>query len=256
MVSFRTLLRNGVVVEAVSWIASLYLRVVWLTGRWTIENREIADRLVAARRPFIICFWHSRLLMLPFAWTYTPRLSIVISHHRDGRFIARTVGRIGIGTIAGSSSRGGGAALRAMVRTLDGGDYVGISPDGPRGPRMRASVGAVRAARLAGAVMLPATYGVSRRRVLNSWDRFIVPLPFARGIIRAGEPVTITRDADDDAIEQARLLLEARLNEITRDVDARLGLAPVEPASEAANDRVAGKPALRGPSKLHTAGER
>lgn len=232
--SARGFVRHPVVGAILSWIAALYIRLVWLTGRWRIENGEIADRLISDKRPFIACFWHGRMLMIPNAWKYDARISILISQHRDGIFISRTLGHLGVGTIAGSSSRGGGGALVAMVRALKRGEYVGITPDGPRGPRMRAAAGAAMAARLSGAVLLPVSYSATRRKVLSSWDRFILPLPFTRGILRIGQPIDVPRDADDTAIEHARVRLETELIALTDALDTELGVDRVEPATKTA----------------------
>jgi 1-acyl-sn-glycerol-3-phosphate acyltransferase len=95
---------------------------------------------------------------------------------------------------------------------------------------MRAGKGVVRTARLAGVPLLPVTYAASRRRVLRSWDRFVLPLPFARGVIRIGAPIEVPANADDDDIERIRGHLESTLNDMTRELDARYGLAPITPA--------------------------
>ncbi len=191
--------------------------------------------MIADGTPFIACFWHGRMLMIPNAWKYSARMSILISHHRDGIFISRTLAHLGIGTIAGSSSRGGAGALVSMVRALKRGEYMGITPDGPRGPRMRATPGAATAARLSGAVLLPVSYSATRRRVLGSWDRFVVPLPFSRGIIRVGAPIEVPRDTDDAGLEAVRQKLEVDLINLTMVLDSELGVAPVEPAPNAAD---------------------
>lgn len=226
----RRLIRNSTVGALLSWIAARYIRLVWLTGRWRIENAVVVDRLIAEKRPFIACFWHGRMLMIPNAWKYDARISILISQHRDGVFISRTLDHLGVGTIAGSSSRGGGGALVAMVRALKRGEYIGITPDGPRGPRMRAAPGAAAAARLSGAVLLPVSYSATRRKVLSSWDRFVLPFPFTRGIVRIGQPIEVLPDADDVALEQARSRLETELISLTDALDTELGVELVEPA--------------------------
>lgn len=233
MAAASRLMRRPAVSAILSWFAAGYIRLVWITGRWRIENAEIADRMVADGTPFIACFWHGRMLMIPNAWRYDARMSILISHHRDGVFISRTLAHLGIGTIAGSSSRGGAGALAGMVRALKRGEYMGITPDGPRGPRMRAAAGAAAAARLSGATLLPVSYSAARRRVLNSWDRFVVPLPFSRGIVRIGTPIEVPRDADEKRLDVARRELEDALTALTMELDAELGVDPVDPAPEA-----------------------
>ena len=235
MAAASRLMRRPAVSAALSWLAARYIRLVWITGRWQVENIDIADRMIADGTPFIACFWHGRMLMIPNAWKYSARMSILISHHRDGIFISRTLAHLGIGTIAGSSSRGGAGALVRMVRALKRGEYMGITPDGPRGPRMRATPGAATAARLSGAVLLPVSYSATRRRVLGSWDRFVVPLPFSRGIIRVGAPIEVPRDTDDAGLEAVRQKLEVDLINLTMVLDSELGVAPVEPAPNAAD---------------------
>ena len=232
MAAASRLMRRPAVSAALSWLATRYIRLVWVTGSWRIENADIADRMVADGTPFIACFWHGRMLMIPNAWKYDARMSILISHHRDGVFISRTLAHLGIGTIAGSSSRGGGGALVNMVRALKRGEYMGITPDGPRGPHMRAAPGATAAARLSGAVLLPVSYSAARRRVLNSWDRFVVPLPFSRGIIRLGGPIEVPRAADKTQLEGARRRLESELISLTSALDTELGVDPMDPAPE------------------------
>jgi hypothetical protein len=231
MPDFRRALEVAALRRSAGWLTALYIRLVWRLGRWTVENEEIVTGLVAARRAFIICFWHGRLLMMPPAWRYGIRVHIVISRHRDGRFIAQAVDRFGLSTIAGSSSKGGRAALRSMLQVLARGECVAVTPDGPRGPRMRATAGVVRAARLAGVPLLPVTFAVSRRRVLPSWDRFVLPLPFARGAIVVGAPIEAPVDAAAETVERVRSALETTLNDMTREADARFGFAPIGPAS-------------------------
>jgi lysophospholipid acyltransferase (LPLAT)-like uncharacterized protein len=108
-----------------------------------------------------------------------------------------------------------------MLKRLADGEWVGITPDGPRGPAMVASSGIVTIARLARVPIVPVTYATSRRRVLDTWDRFYLPLPFGRGLYLWGEPIEIAADLDEDGIERARLLVETRMNELAREADRR-----------------------------------
>jgi lysophospholipid acyltransferase (LPLAT)-like uncharacterized protein len=216
------------------WLGSLYIRLVHATSRWQVIDGGPADGLWDAGKPFILAFWHGRILMMPKSWRASVPIHMLISQHRDGQLIARTVSHFGIHTVAGSTTRGGSAALRAMLKFLKSGECVGITPDGPKGPRMRASMGIVNVAKLAGVPILPATFSTSRRRLLGSWDRFAVALPFSRGVFIWGEPITVARDADEAALETARKAVEAGLNAITVEADRRLGLATPDPDAEEA----------------------
>ena len=217
------------------WFAAHYIRLVRHTGRWTMVGGEIPQKFWDAGKPFILAFWHGRLLMMPYCWDHRRTIYMLISQHRDGQLIARTVGHFGIRTAAGSTTRGGAQALRAMVKALANGDYVGVTPDGPRGPRMRASDGIVSVARLSGVPVIPVAYGITRGRFLNSWDRFLVAWPFGRGVIVWGEPIHVDRHAEGDASEAARRQVEDGLNAVTRQADRLTGRTPVEPAPVAAS---------------------
>lgn len=212
------------------WLGSLYIRFVYLTGRWTVVNGGHADGLWDQGKPFILAFWHGRILMMPKSWRASVPIHMLISQHRDGQLIARTVSHFGIDTVAGSTTRGGSAALRAMLKFLKNGECVGITPDGPKGPRMRASMGIINVAKLAGVPILPATFSTSRRRLLGSWDRFAVALPFSRGVFIWGDSIAVTRDASEEQLESARQAVEAELNAITAEADRLLGQETPEPA--------------------------
>jgi lysophospholipid acyltransferase (LPLAT)-like uncharacterized protein len=219
----RRFARSDRIRHLLCWLVSLYIRFVFATSKWSVEGGETARRLHAAGRPFILAFWHGRLLMMPRAWQPGVPIHMLISGHRDGRIIADAVGHFGIASIAGSSSRGGRAALRLMVKTLKGGDCVGITPDGPRGPAMRATHGIVATARLAGVPILPLSYATRRRRLMRSWDRFHLAFPFTTGIFLWGAAIEIPVDADEAALERYRLIVEERLTALGAEADRRMG---------------------------------
>lgn len=211
-------------------LGASYVRFVHATTRWTHVRGETPEKYWAEGRAMLGCFWHNRMLLMPFIWPQGRPISMLISHHGDGRLISDIIGRLGIDTIAGSSSRGGADALRTMISTLKSGVSVAVTPDGPRGPRMHAAPGAVHAARLAGAPLIPVSLATSRRKVLRSWDRFLLDLPFARGVFVWGNPIDVPADAGDAEMEAVRLALESELNRISAEADRLMGHTPVEPA--------------------------
>jgi lysophospholipid acyltransferase (LPLAT)-like uncharacterized protein len=231
--SLKTVLRQPWALAALSFVLANYLRLVHVTSRWQMLGHENFTRYWDRREPFIPAFWHGRLAMMPYTWRRGVPICMLQSPHPDGRLIALTVNRLGIQTIYGSSKRGGAAAMRAVIKTLQAGTCVGFTPEGPRGPRMRAGLGVVHAARLSGRPIVPCTFAVRRRRVFKSWDRFVLALPFTRGVFICGEPIHVDRNANDDAMECARQLLEDRLNAITEDADKRVGVPPIAPAPAA-----------------------
>lgn len=195
--------------------------LAWLIGRslrWQEEGRERLEAARAAGRPVLFVFWHSRLLHVCYRLA-RERLVMMVSHSRDGDIIARVARDQGIASVRGSSSRGGTAALRALARAMRERDVCGgITPDGPRGPRQVLQPGALLAARLAGAAIVPVGLGFSRKKVFASWDAFQLPYPFARARLVFGEPVGAPA-GDGAAFEAARVDLERRLNEVTARAD-------------------------------------
>jgi len=230
VMSVKKLLKSDGVRRVLCWLGSLYIRLVHLLSRWRTVRAEIPEAYWRDGTPFILCFWHGRLLMLPYCWNHRHPIHMLISQHRDGQIIARTIAHFGVHTIAGSSSRGGAQALRAMVKSLKAGECIGITPDGPRGPRMRASEGVVSVARLAGVPIIPVAFSTSRGRLLRSWDRFMVAWPFGRSVVVWGDPIEVPRNADATELERLRSHVEVSLNAITEEADHLVGRTPVEPA--------------------------
>ncbi|MGE3474734.1 MAG: lysophospholipid acyltransferase family protein [Rhodospirillaceae bacterium] len=219
--------RTPAVQRMVGATLAAHIGLVRRTTRWKTIGEDAARCAWAGETPVIVAFWHNRLAMMPYCWPSARPFHMLISAHPDGQLIARTVRHFGIETVAGSSTRGGSEALRSLVRLIKSGVSVGITPDGPRGPRMRASDGAIALARLSGAPIVPAAVSVSRRVVLNSWDRLIIALPFGEGAMVWGEPVTVTNGADTDAL---RARLEAELTRVSAQADEMVGHSPIMPA--------------------------
>jgi lysophospholipid acyltransferase (LPLAT)-like uncharacterized protein len=226
----KNISRNRLARAAACLAAALLIRTVWATSRWRVIRAPGLERIWNSDKPFIVCFWHGRLMMMSFAWTRSQNFNMLISSHADGRLIAGTVARLGINTVAGSSSQGGAGALRSLVQILKGGNSVGITPDGPRGPRMRASTGAIALARLSGAPMVPLAFSCRRRRIWNSWDRFVLAWPFTSGVFMWGEPIEVPGDADAAMLDALQSNLEERMNSLTVEADRHCGHEPIDPA--------------------------
>ena len=170
----KRILSSNAVQSVLCLIIALYTRLVYFTVRWQFVRGDIPAAFWDSDKPFILALWHGRLLMMPYSWRRNGKkiggenknIYILISAHRDGQLIAKTIGRLGLKSIEGSSSKGGAGALKRMVGVLKAGEYVGITPDGPRGPRMRASSGVVALARLSGSPVIPVTCSVTRYRMV------------------------------------------------------------------------------------------
>jgi len=179
------------------------VRALAATWRIRIRNRQATDALRAARTPIVFAFWHGD--MLPLLWQHRNEgVAILISSHRDGEIIARTAEAFGFRTVRGSSSRGAGRALLGLVRELEGGREVAVTPDGPRGPTGRFAPGALVAAQRAGCPIVPVAAHANLAWRLKSWDRFLIPKPFARVTVAYGPPTWVQASSARDATEEAR----------------------------------------------------
>lgn len=232
----KAIFRNVWVQSVLGALAAVYLWLVRVTSRWTDEGRPATEAAWSGAEPVIIAFWHNRLLMMPYCWSSRTPFHMLISGHADGRLIAKSVKWFGISTITGSSSQGGAGATRALVKLLKTGGSVGITPDGPRGPRMRAGDGPLALAKLSGVKIVPAAVSVSHRKVLSSWDRLIIPLPFSRGVRIWGTPIDVPKDSTPEDFVRIRQVLEDALTAVSNRADTLVGQACIAPAEHPERD--------------------
>jgi lysophospholipid acyltransferase (LPLAT)-like uncharacterized protein len=226
----RRLIRHPAVQAGLARLLGAYLALVARTTRWELLGAAPALAEVAAGRPLILAFWHERLPLIPalfrLAAAEQPEVArlrphVLVSQHRDGRFIGAAVERFGVAMVYGSSRRGGAAALVELLRVLRAGNPVLLTPDGPRGPRRQAAPGVAQLAALSGAMVLPVGAATRRHRLLPSWDRMMLPLPFGRGAIVCGPLIAVPRDGVAAALPD----IAAAMDEAAAAADAAAGIA-------------------------------
>ncbi len=205
--------------ESLSWrsramllLGKGFLQMLARTWRIRVVNGGYLLDLRRAERPFIFALWHGHLL--PLLWHHRRQgVIILISEHHDGELVARAAESLGYGLIRGSSTRGADRALISLVRELNAGHEVAITPDGPRGPAETFAPGALVAAQRSDSFILPVAASADRAWRLRSWDRFVIPKPFARVTIAYATPTkvlaTTSRAAAEEGPRFERLLNEA-----------------------------------------------
>ncbi len=220
MLSWKRLGRQRWVQVTVGMLAAEYLRLVSKTTPFAVEPADIYDR-VEADFPIILAMWHGQHFLLPFAKRPKHRAKVLISRHRDGEINAIVAERLGVGTIRGSGDqglefnrKGGVAAFSAMLNALEEGYNVAMTADVPKVSRV-AGLGIVKLAQLSGRPIYPIATATSRRIQLDNWDRSAVNLPFSRGAAVIANPIRVPQNADDAALETARLSVEHALNAVT-----------------------------------------
>jgi lysophospholipid acyltransferase (LPLAT)-like uncharacterized protein len=217
---FRRLLGNSV---------ALYLKLVWKTQRLTVEPANLYD-WIDGELPVIFTFWHGQHFLTPFVPKSHHRAKVMISRSYDADVNAIAAEALGVGTIRGSGThrknfheKGGVAATRQMIDALEQGINVAMTADVPKISR-RAGLGIVSIAKHSGRPIYPGAIATSNRFILKrSWDKSSFHLPFGRAALVIGEPISISADADNAALESARLELEKRLNGVTARAEALVG---------------------------------
>ncbi|HSS78087.1 MAG TPA: lysophospholipid acyltransferase family protein [Thermoanaerobaculia bacterium] len=182
-------------VGIVSFVAAWFIRLLRSTVRLRHHGDERLRQWERGEQRFILAFWHRHLLLMPYAYR-GRRISVLVSQSGDGELIARTVARLGIDSTRGSSSRGGIAGMRSLLRKAAEGWDIAFTPDGPRGPASEVQPGVILAAASTGLPIVPVALAASREKRLHSWDRFVIPLPLSTVHFVYGEPLAVARRGD------------------------------------------------------------
>ncbi|MBV9078722.1 MAG: lysophospholipid acyltransferase family protein [Methylobacteriaceae bacterium] len=244
----RDLGRRPAVQRGLGRLFASYLRLVRRTNRFVLDPPDTYERLERLQ-PFIGAMWHGQHFMAPFLRRPSDPAASLVSRSADGELNAIALKSLGIRPIRGSGARGrdhrlkGGApALRAMLRALEGGEHVFLTADVPKIAR-RCGTGIVTLARLSGRPIVAVAVVTSRRKTFRSWDTASLGLPFGRGAIVTGEPIHVPAEADEAALEAARVAVEAELDRVHARAHALVGLPPPRPAPGRAVHSASGEPA-------------
>ena len=204
----------------ISYLGSLYILFVHKSSKIKFKDRKNINGLFKKDESFIYSFWHDQLLMCPLTWQNRKPIRVLISKHRDGDIISKVILHLGFSAIRGSThksnkikNKGGLLSARKMIKSLKNGISIGISPDGPKGPRHKVSEGILSISRLSKSVILPVGIGFKKKWVLNTWDKFIIPKPFNEITVVWGDPISaITNEKNN---HQFKIKLESKMNNLT-----------------------------------------
>ena len=219
MLSYKKILRTKLAYSVICWVGAKYIKFVSFTNSWSFINKKYVENLWKKNEAFILCFWHGRLLMMPLSWNKKKKINVLISTHSDGQLLSKTVKHFNIETITGSSSKGGSEAIRNIIKSLKSGISIGMTPDGPRGPRMKVNSAIIKIASLTGHKIVPLSYSVKKKFFLNSWDKFLVALPFGKGCFIWGKPIKIKKNISTNEDLKLSKRLENNLLKLTKKAD-------------------------------------
>ena len=190
-----------------------------LTLRSKNLNEKEERHFKSLTGPYILTLWHGRIFYLFYYLRRHPDYFLLISPSEDGDLLASLARLMGYSVIRGSSYKKAVPAARSLIKVLRRNQRIIIIADGSRGPRCVAQSGSLQLAGITGAPVFPMTFGSKNKLVLNSWDKFIIPMPFTRCIVNFGSPITVARKSFEQDIEDKRLELENALNHITQASD-------------------------------------
>ena len=205
--------RNNYSQSMIAWMISIYIKFCYHTSSWIIKDESNIKHLIASKKKLIICFWHSRLLMAPLCWNFSKEFYMLISSHADGRLISKAVSHFQISTITGSQRKKKISSTKEIIKKIKNNQIIGITPDGPRGPKMKSKTGISTIANSFQATILPLSYSARFKIKMKSWDEFLFVFPFNKFVIVWGNPINSNDSINDN--NHAKIV-ENELNRITK----------------------------------------
>jgi lysophospholipid acyltransferase (LPLAT)-like uncharacterized protein len=205
-------LKQRIILFLITWAGYLLIRIIGPTLRYTVSIEE-GGPPDSFPTPTIFVFWHNAII--PACWWYRRRnIAVMTSSSFDGEYIARIIERFGFPAVRGSSSRGAVRALLGMHKVLDKGHSVAFTIDGPRGPLYVAKPGPVLLARNSGVPIYCFHIALEKAWVMNSWDRFMIPKPFSRALVRVGRLMYVPADLHNSELATVHAEMQAELDRL------------------------------------------
>ncbi len=194
-----------------AFIGYLYILFVCLTSKIRIKNSSLPRTMWSEQKPFILAFWHSQLMMVGYVWKSKSVLNMLASSHSDGRFGAYIAGHFNLKNVS-IESKNKSPSLRKIFKILKNGNYIGITPDGPTGPKLKVSEGIIKIAIHSQVPIIPLGFASNKNFELKSWDSFLITYPFAKCNFVWGDPINIPSTTRENEIEKYKIFLEEKIN--------------------------------------------
>ena len=191
-------------------------RLICKSIRWKylVENEK--SNIFKNDQEYIFCCWHNRLFLGPHLLPRNRIINALQSSHSDGMITSLAFEYLGMKVILGSSKKGGMQAFRNMVKCIQLGASVAITPDGPKGPKETVKEGIIKLAQITQKPIIPLVWSTNKYKAFNSWDNFVVPFPFSKGVYSFGNPMYVKKKINDKEIEKARKNLENEIKRLTK----------------------------------------
>lgn len=225
----RSVLYTKIGQELICNLIILYIKIVDLTSKTKISGSNYAFERFKNNQSVIINSWHHQIMMSSLVpkqirkFNKTKRIASLASKHGDGRLVGKIMEKSGVINISGSTKDGRKSGrgidmsgLKAIIRAIKNELGIAITPDGPRGPSEKINGEVIKIAELTGAPIIPVGIGYSRYFRLNTWDKFVIPLPFSKVCFYYGEPFFVPKNLDEEEIKNLNLKLETAINFVAK----------------------------------------
>ena len=190
--------------------------------RWEYLVQNEKSNIFNSNKEYIFCCWHNKLFLGPHLLPRNRVINALQSSHSDGMITSLAFKYLGINVILGSSKKGGMQAFRKMVKCIKSGESVAITPDGPKGPKEKVKEGIIKLAQITETSIIPLVWTTNKFKLINSWDNFVIPYPFSKGVYSFGKPIYVKKQINEYELETARQNLENEIKRLTKEVENKL----------------------------------
>ena len=190
--------------------------------RWEYLVQNEKSNIFNDNKEYIFCCWHNKLFLGPHLLPRNRVINALQSSHSDGMVTSLAFKYLGMNVILGSSKKGGMQAFRKMVKCIKLGESVAITPDGPKGPKEKVKEGIIKLAQITETSIIPLVWTTNKFKLINSWDNFVIPYPFSKGVYSFGKPIYVKKQINEYELETARKNLENEIKRLTKEVENKL----------------------------------
>jgi hypothetical protein len=190
--------------------------------KWQYFEQSNKSTIFDNKHKYIFCCWHNKLFLGPHLLPRNRVINALQSSHSDGMITSVAFKYLGMNVILGSSKKGGMQAFRKMIKRLQLGESIAITPDGPKGPKEQVKEGIIKLAQISNTPIIPLVWATEKFKTINSWDDFVLPYPFSKGIYCYGKPINIKKNINVNQFELERQKLENELKRLTRILENKI----------------------------------
>lgn len=207
----KKILKNIFIQNFLALLSAYYIKLVRTTSIILEKNIESPEFYWKNNKPFILAFWHNQLMMISYCWKSNTKINILASGHSDGRFGAIVGKYFNLNNIQTSSNEKS-ISLKPIFKLLNKSSYIGITPDGPRGPSQKVSEGIIKISRKTQVPIIPIGFASSKFKKLKSWDSFLITKPFSKCAFVWGNSISVPSNCNENEINEFKIRLENEIN--------------------------------------------